>query len=214
MEYFGIKLSTAIAIAIFWIIFRYALDIFMYLTNKTFDDVTTYQFHFTRNDTDSSKNDKTQHDQAGALHMRCIKESRPLKSIIRNKFLFYFIIYRAYKSSEDYPVLSLGKYAPAIKRYIRKYVVPIWSSAQIKRDAGLSYVEQKMQVCLIYDRDGDGNRFHTIKIVLIKNEDLENFQRYIDKPPRTAKNFGLLKKIWQAYELDTSNFFHVQQVAS
>ena len=181
-----------------------SLDIYLALTGRDFGNVNVQVMYFTRNDHDH---------KADALHFRILGFKIPLRGIYRNRLLFWRLIYTSLAATAEKPVLHFGEYAYALLTPLRGRVLTISASMELKRAAGLPFRQTKYQMAVVYDRSED-KRNYVRRVVLVRDEDLRNFQFYLDRPPQAGENFALLKKVEKAYREDSGSFLPVQIVTA
>lgn len=182
----------------------FSLDIYLALTRRDFGNVNIQVMYFTRNDCRSAPiND--------ALHFRILGFKVPLRDIYRNRIMFWRVIYASLGAKIEQPVLNFGKYADTLLPPIRGQILATCAAAELRRVAGLPFHETKYQMVVVYDRSED-RKTYVLRVVLVREEDLKNFDRYLQKPPKVGKNFELLKRIVVAYREHTGSFLPIQIV--
>ncbi len=198
-----ISVAVIVVIALLW----YSIDIYLFFARKDFGNTNIYLAHFTRHDNRRERTD--------ALQLRVIRYKMPLKKTYRNRVLFWRMIFVSMKATVDRPVLDFGKRAYAMLAPIRGQIASIYASMEIKRAAGFAFKENRYQIVVVYDRS-ENKRNYVLKIIVIREEDLRNFQQYVDNPPGAGENIDLMSKIAASYNGPTrkNSFLYVQVVAA
>jgi len=182
------KIVVGSIVALFFILLYFSLDIILYLCKKNFGTINVYLVRFTKKE-----------GGPHSLQLRQLKYRIPLGPTLRNRFLFWKLIWFSLKSSPRDPVLRLGRRPHALLTPIRGVVLGICANNEIKRSAGWKYKELSCQLALVYDRSED-KMTHTIKAIIMEKEDLDVFDEYLKDPPNTESSFGLVCHIAQAYK--------------
>lgn len=198
------KAVAAAVIAVVLLLIYYAADIYLFVTGRDFGNVYIYNMYFTRNDFRSKSN---------ALHTRVSGYRIPLREIYRNRFAFWLVMYGAAGVTRENPVLNFGRFDYQALAPIRGWIGRFTAPMELKRMAGMPFSEFRCQIALVYDRSDD-RRNYVVKALLIRDEDLANFQRYLDLPPGVGDNFDLLKRIAEVYRQKTGSFMRFQIVAA
>lgn len=204
MEAFADKAVFSIAFAVVGILLYFSLDIFLFLTKRDFENVNIEAVEFTRHDRDSTSDE--------VRFKGVVGYKIPLKEILRNRFLVWRVIYAGLAVKEN-PVLDLGSHTYAILSTIRGHITRGTTMGEFKRLAGFAFVETRYQVSILNDRSED-KKSHILRVILMREEDLRNFEEYLSKPPHNTGNFALVKKIKEAFDNGTGSFLKVDVTAS
>ncbi|HEY0908202.1 MAG TPA: hypothetical protein VGE35_02525 [Candidatus Paceibacterota bacterium] len=202
------KIIIALIIGSVVAILYFFLDIFFFLTGKHFGRMNIYLIHFTRNEFEKPPED--------TMNSRLIGSKLSIQDdIYKNRWLFWRMIFVGLKATLDCPVLDFGKGANKWLMPIRSWFVSNRTSAsELKRANGFPFKEEKYTLTVVYDLSDEGKRSRVLKAYLIRSKDLKSFQSYLERPPKSGKNFELFKKIAQAYKDRKGSFVTVMITAA
>ncbi len=198
------KIVASLIVTTFVLLIYFSLDIYLVLTRRDFGNVNIQIMHFTRNDFKPI---------GDALLFRVLGFKIPLRDVYRNRVLFWRMMYASLGAKVEQPVLDFGKYVDALLIPLRGRVLMMSASMELKRASGLPFRETKYQMCVVYDLSED-RRNYVLRVVLVRDEDLKNFQTYLDNPPKAESNFDLLKKVAAAHKHQVGSFLQVKIVTA
>ncbi len=198
-----VRVVGGILAALLAMIFYYSFDIYQFFARRDFGNVNAYFVLFTRHDKDT-KDDRVVFELIGY--------KIPLREICRNRFLFWLIIYRSFQVAVEQPVLSFGKYRNVLAP-VRGRLSQIWASMTLKRAAGLPFKEVPCQLALVYDRSEESTNF-VLRVMVIPNRDINQFDEYRKKPPMNTDNFKLVERIVGAYQSGAGSFINIRVTVS
>jgi hypothetical protein len=178
----------------------HSFDIYQFFARTDFGNVNAYFVLFTRHDKEP-KDDRVVFELLGY--------KIPLRDICRNRFLFWFIILCSMRVTNDLPVLNFGTHRTKVLAPVRGRVSQMWSSMVLKRASGLPFREIPCQLSLVLDRS-EGSTNYVIRIMLIPDRDIENFDAYLKDPPMNTDNFAFVGKIVDAHRSKTGSFINVR----
>jgi hypothetical protein len=135
----------------------------------------------------------------------------PLREILRNRYLFWYAIARSFGATLERPVLNFHGHSHAILSRIRGRAARTSAGMEFKRLAGMAFVETTYQLCVVFDRSEDTHdkRSRILRVMLIPQEVLDDFDKYLSKPPKNTENWELMKKIHKDYIEKTGSFIKV-----
>lgn len=194
-----IRVMTGLVITLIVIVIRYSFDFWQYATRRDFGNVNAYMVVFTRHDRES-KSDRVVFDLIGY--------KIPLRDIYRNRHLFWYILWRSTKVSQEQPVLSFSR-PQNVLAPVRGRVSQTWTSMALKRAAGMPFVEIPCKLALVYSRS-EHSQNAVLRVVLIQDRDIRCIDEYLTKPPRHSKNFQFVSRIVAAYKDGTGSFIDVR----
>ena len=153
----------------------FSAHIVLFVTRREFGRVHIDIAYFTRND--YGRNMKRQrHD---TLNMRTQKYEAELKKIHHNRWLFWKIIWMSLWVELDRPAFDFGPNENRIKAMLSPFagrIREVYAKEEGKRASGKQgFVETKYKLCLAKDF-ADDTRIRILRIVAIREQELENFQ--------------------------------------
>lgn len=199
--FFG-RVAVTIVLGAIGVLMYFSLGIFLFLTRRNFGNININVAVFTRRD------DKSATD---VLRYKSNDTNVPLREILRNRYLFWYVVWRSFGASLEEPVLNFRSHTHAVLSPIRGRAARQSASMEFKRLAGLPFVETSYQLSVVYDRSEDpkDKRSRILRVILVPVEVFENFGEYLAKPPHNTWNWTLMKKIQEAYEKKTGSFIRV-----
>lgn len=176
-------------------------SIVQWLTNRDFEHVNVYVFLFTRHDYESSF-DK--------VELELIAEGVPLKEVLRSNYvLFMKVLLLSLRSTAENPILKLGSSTYSILAPVRGKVLAECKEAVFARAAGLPFKETSYYMAALNDTISPNRRTKKIRVLLMQKRDVDNFQEYLDRPPKNPKNLQLATKFQLAYKADSQDFLDI-----
>lgn len=186
----------------------FGLDIFLFLTKRDFANLNVALVRFTRHDHQSAS-DKVQ--------LRLLDFKIPLRTVLKNRYLFWYVVAKAvFSVSFEKPALNFRGHSWAILAPIRGEILKKTASAELKRWAGLPFKELNCRMVVVRDKSED-KKIDILTAMLIRDEDLENFQQYIEvgkKRPKKSRNLEFVKKIKLAWDDRSASFIDIDLTAA
>ena len=185
----------------------FGVDIFLLLTRRRFGHVNINVARFTRRDHKSSDN---------KLVYRTIDGNVPLREILRNRYLFWYIVWSSLKASLDEPVLEFESHTHGILSLFRVRAASKFAGMEMKRYAGMPYTSTPSWLCIVYDHSEDrkDKRSRILRVMIIPQEVFENFDEYRKEPPHNTENWRLMQKIYDAYKSGSGSFIDIEITAA
>jgi hypothetical protein len=196
------QIVVTIAVGGVAVLLYFSADIYMIVKKKDFGKVNVSIMYFTRNDYNS---------KGDALHLRVIDYRIPLKEIYKNRFLLWRVLFVSTRVSQSKPVLNFKEATRLYLSPARGIIARITAEGEFKRACGLPFVEEKFQIAMVRDISDETGR-DVLKIVVMREKDLQGYQSYLNNPPNAGKNFHLFKYLGRAYEEIPEAFLPVQIV--
>jgi hypothetical protein len=199
--FFG-RVLTTIVVGLLLGLGYFSLDIFLSATRRNFGNVNINVAVFTRRDRASISN---------SLRYKSTDTNVPLRDILRNRFLFWYLIRCSFRATLAEPVLDFGPHAHAILSRIRGRAARQSASMEFKRLAGMPFIETSYWLCVVYDRSEDtrDTKSRVLRVMLIPQEVFDHFEEYLETPPYNSANWALMKKIQSAHTNKRGSFMKV-----
>lgn len=198
----GGKVLVSIIVMVVIGLMYFSFGIFLFVTRRKFGYININVAVLTSRDKESTTN---------SLRYKSNETSIPLREILQNKYLFWYVVWRSFGASLECPVLKLGSHEYAILSPLRGRAARSASGMEFKRLAGATFIETRYQLCIVYDRaeDPDDKRNRILRAILVPQDVLDNFTQYEKKPPQNTNNWELLVKIHRAYVEKNGSFVKV-----
>lgn len=184
------------------VLLYFSADIYMIFTKKDFGKVNVSIAYFTRNDYQK---------KGDALHLRVVDYRVQLKEIYKNRFLLWRVLFVSMRVQRHNPVLNFKEATRLYLSPARGIIARITAEGEFKRACGLPFVEEKFQMAMVRDRSDETGR-DVLKVVVMREKDLKDYQLYLNDPPSAGKNFHLFKYLGRAYQSSPEAFLPVQIV--
>lgn len=196
------RAAIALILGVLATLWFFGADVFLLVTRRRFGFVNINVAIFTKRDYKSTSN---------KLLYRTIDGTVPLQKILRNRFLFWYVIWSSLKASLPEPVLQLESYTYRILSLVRSHITARFAGMELKRFAGMPFVLTPCKLCIVYDRSEDrkDERTRILRVMIIPTEILENFDDYLRRPPGNSLNWELMLQIYEAYINDEGSFIDI-----
>lgn len=198
MEFFdsvAVRMSTGLAVAILALLLYYSFDVYQFFSNKDYGHANVYLVHFTRHDKDS---------HVDKVFVQTLGYKIALREIFRNRFLLWLVTWKSLIAGKEQSVLKFKNHERVLSP-VRGRVSQLWSGMVLKRAGGFAFTEHICQLALVCEkprkRSGD-----VLRIVLVTERDIKNFETYLEQKPVNKDNFEFTKKIVEAYKNGTGSF--------
>ena len=180
----------------------FSFGIFLFVTRRKFGHININVAVFTSGDNGSSTN---------KLRYKSNETNVPLREVLQNKYLFWYVVWRSLYASLEYPVLKLGSHSYSILSPLRGRAARPAAGMEFKRLAGTAFIETSYMLCIVYDRaeDPGDKRSRILRAILVRKDILKDFKQYEENPPGNTNNWILMKKIQQAYADKSGSFIQV-----
>ncbi len=185
----------------------FSFDIFLFVTRRNFGKVNINVAIFTNRDYKSEQKKGT-----NSLHFKSIETNVPVREILRNRYLFLYIVFRSFRASLKAPVLNFFSREYAILSPTRGRAARATAGMEFKRMAGMPFIETPYWLCFVYDLSEDPKRRRTriLRVFLIPQDAFERFSEHLKDPPKNTRNWELMKKIYESYANKTGSFIDVK----
>lgn len=196
------RLMAAVWLMVVFGLIYFSFGIFLFATRRKFGNININVAIFTCRDRDSHSNH---------LRYKSNETNVPLLEILRNRYLFWYVVWRSLSASLNKPVLQFDSHTYAVLSPLRGRAARPTGGMEFKRVAGMPFVETAYELCIVYDRAEDpGDKSSRIlRAILIPKDVLLNFDTYERKPPMNSRNWELMKKIHTAYKEGSGSFITV-----
>lgn len=196
----SVRIVASLVAAAAALLIYYSFDIYQFFARKDFGNVSVYQVIFSRHDKNATRDE---------VIFDGLDYKIPLREICRNRFIFWYIVYRSFRVSTDGPVLNFGSWGDSVLATVRGRLYRMWASMSLKRAAGFAAVRKVYWLCLVYDLSEDRTSY-VIKVFLVQDRDIRKFRQYLKNPPRNAENFAFVQKLVNAFEKQTGSFIRTR----
>lgn len=196
------QMVVTIVVGTVVLLIYFSADIYMIATGMDFAQLNVSIMYFTRNDFKKT---------GDALHLRVIDYRIPLKEIYKNRFLLWQVLITFMRAPRGQPVLNFKEQTRLYLSPARGVIARITAEGELKRACGLPFLEEKFQMAMVRDRSDETSR-DVLKVVVMRDKDLKNYQQYLNNPPNAGKHFHLFKYLGRAYQATPEAFLPVQVV--
>jgi hypothetical protein len=202
IENISTKVGVSILVMLTLGLGYFSFGLFLFVTRRKFGHININVAVFTAKDKSSTTN---------KLRYKSNETNVPLREVLQNKYLFWYVVWRSLHASLDHPVLNLDSHAYSILSPLRGRAARPAAGMEFKRLAGAAFVETSYMLCIVYDRaeDPGDKRSRILRAIMIPKEVLENFSVYSEKPPGNTNNWVLMTKIHQAWQYRQGSFIQV-----
>lgn len=201
-ESLGGKVLISLLVMLVFGAFYFSAGIFLFVTRRKFGHININVAIFTIRDKGSKTN---------KLRYKSNESNVPLREVLQNRYLFWYVVWRSLRASLTSPVLELGSPAYSILSSLRGRAARPAAGMEFKRLAGATFTETSYMLCIVYDRSEDpgDKRSRILRGILIPKEILENFELHESRPPGNTRNWELMVKIHQAWKYGNGSFIQV-----
>jgi hypothetical protein len=180
----------------------FSVEHLLVLTRRNFGNVNVNLVVFTRRDINSTSN---------AVEFESLGGNMPLMGLLRNRYLFWIVVWATQMTNPDERVLDMGKRGYDVLWRIRGYLTERFASMTLKRFAGLPFVRIPCQMCLVYrhSENPEDKRTRILWVLIIPQEELDNFM-YFKDPPRNTENWELVEEVYISYWAGSGSFLPIR----
>jgi hypothetical protein len=198
----GSKIAISILVMLLLGLMYFSFGIFLFVTRRKFGHININVAVFTIWDKGSKTN---------KLRYKSNETNVPLREVLQNRYLFWYVVWRSLYASLESPVLELGSHAYSVLSPLRGRAARPAAGMELKRLAGAPFIETSYMLCIVYDRAEDPNdeRSRILRAILIPKDIFEIFKLHEGRPPINKRNWELMKKIYQAWKCKNGSFIQV-----
>jgi hypothetical protein len=180
----------------------FSVEYLLILTRRNFGNVNINLVVFTRRDYKSESN---------AVEFDSIGGNISLMRLLGSRYLFWVVLWATFRRKDNKRVLNMGVRGYDVLWRIRGYLNGLSASMALKRFAGLPFTRIPCQICLVYrdSENPDDKRTRIIWVVIIPQEELDNFMYFRD-PPRNSENWDLVQEVYESYWSNTGSFHYIR----
>lgn len=202
IEDIGTKVAISILVMLTLGLGYFSFGIFLFITRRKFGHINVNVAVFTVRDRNSKSN---------KLRYKSNETNVPLREVLQNRYLFWYVVWRSLRASLEYPVLELGSHAYSVLSPLRGRAARPAAGMEFKRLSGAPFTETSYMLCIVYDRAEDPNdeRSRILRAIMVPKEVLATFEAYEKRPPGNTRNWELMKKICRAWEHKNGSFIQV-----
>ena len=196
------KVSITFLVMLIFGLAYFSFGVFLFVTRRKFGHININVAIMTKRDRDTSTN---------KLRYKSNETNVPLREVLHNRYLFWYVVWCSLSASFEKPVLQLHSHAYAVLSPLRGRAARPTAGMEFKRIAGSVFVETAYQLCIVYDHaeDPGDKRSRILRAILVPQEVFENFEIHRQKPPINTRNWELLQRIYEAFETKSGSFIRV-----